>query len=180
MKIMFNNSFKLLTMLFLTVGLSFTLTSSVFSEGLHHHKKKGKDKGSFCSSAKAKLEANWTLEDCFSPIANCTAGKVYKGGFLNGETYYTAMDASYGAGLLSEPLSTVSYAGEFMIKTKHGSLFFTDVGFMEGAYNVFSEVDRVVSGTGRFEGATGLLFISGDVTATGFSGVITGEICLAK
>jgi len=45
---------------------------------------------------------------------------------------------------------------------------------------VFSEFDRVVSGTGRFEGASGTLFIYGDAfpDGTGFLGTIEGPLCL--
>ena len=54
----------------------------------------------------------------------------------------------------------------------------SDVGVLDAANNVFSEIDRIESSTGIFFGAKGILFISGNQTATGFTGKVTGSVCL--
>ena len=51
---------------------------------------------------------------------------------------------------------------------------------------VFTEIQRVTGGTGRFAGATGDLFVSGDSPgaepsgAVPFSSRVTGEVCLSR
>jgi len=54
----------------------------------------------------------------------------------------------------------------------------SDVGVLDTTRNVFSEIDRTEGSTGIFSGATGILFISGNQTATGFNGKVTGNLCL--
>ena len=46
----------------------------------------------------------------------------------------------------------------------------------------FTELDRVIAGTGLFANASGVLFISGDSYAdgSGFDGRISGKLCLVK
>ncbi len=111
---------------------------------------------------------------CTSPVGICTTGNMASG-LLRGTTSFTAL------ALATAPAqSTLAYAGSLSISTDQGTVTISDVGVLDQINLVFSEVDRITSGTGRFSGATGVLFISGNQTATGFEGKVTGEICLVQ
>ena len=136
---------------------------------------------SICIPIQANIEARFVTENCMSPVGLCTAGKITKGGLLNGTTEFTALGIAVAAGMPGiEPDTTLSYHGVLTITTKHGTLEISDVGVFDQVTGVFSELDRVVSGTGRFEDASGTLFIYGDAFAddSGFTGSIAGQVCL--
>ena len=121
-------------------------------------------------------------EPCDSPVALCTTGVISGGGILRGTTRFTALALGPAAG---EPPTTLSYSGELVVTTKHGSITFSDAGIFDTdpSVSAFSELDRVVAGlgSGRFLGASGLLFIAGTASAGGaaFEGDIRGEVCIA-
>ena len=120
-------------------------------------------------------------EPCDSPVALCTTGVISGGGILRGTTRFTALALGPAAG---EPPTTLSYSGELVVTTKHGSITFSDAGIFDTdpSVSAFSELDRVVagSGSGRFLGASGLLFIAGTASAGGtvFEGDLRGEVCI--
>jgi hypothetical protein len=68
--------------------------------------------------------------------------------------------------------------GTLSITTNQGTLNISDVGVLDTTNNVFSEIDRIESSTGIFFGARGILFISGNEMATGFTWKVTGNVCL--
>ncbi|MDH3910862.1 MAG: hypothetical protein OEU09_06155, partial [Rhodospirillales bacterium] len=107
-------------------------------------------------------------EPCASPVALCTTGVISGGGILRGTTSFTALALGPAAG---EPVTTLSYSGELVVTTKHGAITFSDAGIFDTdpAVSAFSELDRVVdgSGSGRFLGASGLLFIAGTASGGG-------------
>ena len=137
-----------------------------------------------CIPVQAKIEAFFVVEGCESPVGLCTAGTITRGGFLDGTTSFTALATAEGAGLPGgiEPLSTLSYTGILEVAAAHGTLTLSDVGVLDPETGVFSELDRITDGTGKFEGASGVLFIYGNTTAggTGFIGTIKGEVCLVQ
>ncbi len=94
------------------------------------------------------------------------------------------MTATPQAGLVGsvDPLTALAYTGELHVTTLRGDIIFRDVGVLDQTFGVFSEVDKAIEGTGIFTDATGTLFIYGNVVGggTGFSGAISGEICLAR
>ena len=94
-----------------------------------------------------------------------------------------ALAAAPAAGMSGvEAESTLSYNGELIIITRRGTLEISDVGVFDQAAGKFTELDRVIAGTGMFANASGVLFISGDSYAdgSGFDGRISGELCLVK
>jgi hypothetical protein len=100
----------------------------------------------------------FVVEGCTSPVGSCTVGSITNGGFLNGETSFTAFGAAIAAGMNGiEPDSTSSYSGLLTITTKHGILTISDVGVFDTAMGKFSEIDRVIEGTGMFQESTGVL-----------------------
>ena len=109
---------------------------------------------------------------CPSPVGICTTGAIASGP-LKGTTSFTALALTPGPAP-----STLAYTGTLTIATDQGTLNISDVGVLDQANAVFSEIDRIQGGTGIFSGATGVLFISGKETTTGFEGKVTGNLCL--
>lgn len=127
-----------------------------------------------------RIDTLFTSEDCQSPIGLCTRGTISGGGPLNGATCYTTLAAAPSAGLPAavEPPTTLAYGGTLVITAKRGTLTFSDIGIFDQANLVWSEIDRPVSGTGIFAGASGVIFGYGDAPGgTGFVGTFKGELC---
>lgn len=134
-----------------------------------------------CIPVNATIKALFFSADCESPVGLCTAGQISGGGILNGETRFTAQGIAAAAGMTGiEPDSTLSYHGVLEIITQHGVLYMRDVGVFDQVIGVYSEVDRITAGIGRFENARGTLFIHGNAftDGSGFDGEIRGQICL--
>ncbi|MDQ3666835.1 MAG: hypothetical protein M3410_09690 [Acidobacteriota bacterium] len=77
----------------------------------------------------------------------------------------------------------VSYTTDVTVKTNRGVLKTHNVGIFDFATGLFTEIARIDPNTssGRFAGATGVLFTSSKTTDGGatFESRVTGEICLA-
>ncbi|MEM1346910.1 MAG: hypothetical protein AAGI01_00030 [Myxococcota bacterium] len=127
-------------------------------------------------------------EGCDSPFGLCTTGtstSVF--GLLNGTTSYSAQglggqpvaEASILTPATAEPDTTWAFGGDLILTTAYGDLIFRDIGVLDTAIGVLSEVARVQMGTGLFMGATGNLFIFGETTAdgSGFDAKYRGELC---
>ncbi len=111
--------------------------------------------------------------------ANGTTGKITHGGILNGTTQLV-----YTSGVLPTPdPNSVSYTTDFTVTTNRGVLKTHNVGIFDFATGSFTEIARIDpnASSGRFAGATGVLFTSGKTTDGGatYQSRITGEICLA-
>lgn len=124
-----------------------------------------------CRSVKGKL----------SEVSNGTGttGRITQGGILNGTTQLI-----FTSGVLATPdPTTISYTDDFTITTNRGVLKTHNVGIFDFATGSFTEIARIDpnASSGRFAGATGVLFTSGQTTDGGatFQSKITGEICLA-
>lgn len=108
-----------------------------------------------------------------------TDGIVTNGGFLNGTTH-----AVFTSGFTSTPdPTTFSFTADLTITTDKGILTLSAVGIFDVVNGVFTDISRVVGSesTGIFEGATGILFISGKTTdGINFEDVIIGEICFEE
>jgi hypothetical protein len=128
----------------------------------------------------AHIHATLTASGCTSPVGLCTAGTVSGLGIYGGTTYFTAQGAAMAAGMSGvEPDSTLSYAGDLQITTRFGNLTISDVGIWDQMSLVYTEVQRVVMGTGIYAGATGTLFSSGSTPGgTAVDGLIRGTLCL--
>lgn len=116
-----------------------------------------------------------------SPMGVCAGGTITSG-ILKGTkfAFYTA--AAETACLSTEPDSVLSYSATAFFTTKHGVLELSQLGVSDLGHQVFTELNRVVDGTGRFYEASGELFISGTFSLpdiiTGFESKITGTLCL--
>jgi hypothetical protein len=109
--------------------------------------------------------------DCPSPVGVCTDGTISSGAFA-GTTTFVAMTARAGP----SPDSTF-YEGDLVITAADGTITLRDNGMLNGATNFYLEMQEVVSGTGGYQGYSGLLISQGMATATGFEGVLSGSIC---
>lgn len=148
------------------LGLIFAAQTSVASE---------------CENIKARLSGSSFL--CGdSPVGLCSDG-IINSGILKGtkEAVYTA--AAPSAGLWTEGPWVLSYSADAVFTTMDGELYLRQLGVADTLRKVFTEINRVVGGTGRFHEASGDLFISGtQITsdlATDFDSNITGTLCLS-
>ena len=120
-----------------------------------------------------------TISEVGNPTG--TMGRITKGGILNGTT-----QLFYTSGVLATPDPTAfSYTTVVTITTDKGQLKTSNVGVFETetALFRFSEIGRIdpTASTGRFAGATGVLFTNGKTIDGGgtFQSTIIGEICFA-
>jgi len=117
--------------------------------------------------------------NCPSPYRFCAAGTVEGNRGLNGTTYFV-LDG-VGTAPVSAPGFNVT-SGLLVYTTDEGTLTVreTGVGKLSGSPSngVLTSIQEIVSGTGRFAGATGTLYN----TAVDINGVfysdITGTLCL--
>ena len=127
---------------------------------------------------------NTTLTSVADLAAFTTEG-VIKSGFLKGTTQFTGDPVSLSliTSVPSPPVEplTFSYTGALTITTDKGTLTTRSVGVFEGVpFGLGSQFDRVVGGTGIFEGAKGNLFYNFEADDMGqaFVSAVSGEICL--
>ncbi len=116
-----------------------------------------------------------------SPGGVCSDGTI-RSGILKGTKLAVYAAAAPSAGLpgVESPL-VLSYTADAVFTTDQGELHLSQLGVVDPFRQVFTELNRVVGGTGRFDQASGDLFISGTTSIGGmfFESVITGEVCLA-
>ena len=119
-------------------------------------------------------------ENCMSPYRFCAAGTVEGNRGLNGTTYYV-MDGR-GTPPETAPGFNVS-SGLLVYTTDEGTLTVreTGVGKLTGSPSngVLTSIQEIVSGTGRFAGATGTLYNTAVDINSVFYSDITGTLCLA-
>jgi hypothetical protein len=116
-----------------------------------------------------------------SPIGICADGTITSG-ILKGTKLAVYTAGAPGAGLFTESPVVASYSANAVFTTKHGELHLSQLGVTDPINQIFTELNRVVGGTGRFLGATGELFISGTLNTpelvTGFESRVTGTVCI--
>jgi len=125
-----------------------------------------------CTPIRTNIVTGYSLgPDCASPVGVCTAGTLFSGR-VAATTYFTARSVMPG---LSPDL--LVYTGELVLTLGDGTITIRDHGLLNSTTAYFFEVQKVISGTGAYAGATGLLTSRGLSTATGFQGLVTGTIC---
>ena len=115
-----------------------------------------------------------------SPGGLCADGTIWSG-ILKGTKLAVYTAAAPSAGLPDvEPPFVLSYAAEAVFTTDQGELHLDQLGVLDPFRQVFTELGRVVGGTGRFDQASGDLFISGTMglDGTSFESEVTGTVCL--
>jgi len=120
----------------------------------------------------------------FDPATGVVFGPVTNAGILNG----TLEDViNFGAGFVFTPdPNVVAYTSDLTITTIHGQLRASPVttqSVVTGSGAEWGNINPNTS-TGRFAGATGMIFIIfkpvGDPSIGPYQAEITGEICLAN
>ena len=143
--------------------------------------------GVFCMGHSALAQGNCqqvkaTTIDVFTG-GNTSSGTVTQGGLLNGArlTVYRPGGAS------TQDPNVVTFLGDMTITTNQGQLKTSNVYLFDFVTQQDTTLMRIdpAGSTGRFAGATGLLFLNvskGIVNGTVFTylGDITGEICFAN
>jgi hypothetical protein len=79
-----------------------------------------------------------------------------------------------------EPVANLAYSGQVTIVAKRGTLVTSDLGVLDAAHLVFTEMERPVSRTGVFTGpGSNVFFISGSLVdnGQGFQGKLSGIVC---
>jgi hypothetical protein len=135
-----------------------------------------------CKAVHADVQETATTENCMSPVPFCTTGTIDGNHGLEGTTFF-----SLDGGAATPPTSPGirSYSGVFTITTELGELVLRETGVSyprpgnpEGG--VLSSIIEVKSGTGRYEGATGLMFFHGRSLSGTFDVKLVGTLCTLK
>ena len=133
-----------------------------------------------CKQIKASGTSVIVTTDCRSPIGLCAAGFITGDQLIRGATFASVLGAAPSIGLPGiEAETTVSLAGERTITTSDGTLAFRFVTVFDTARGEFAEINRVTGGSGKFEGATGTLWLTG-TGITSFISEVTGQICTTR
>ena len=161
----------------ITLALALALAPRVIAQDAREH----------CVRVSAHIHALFTTSGCASPVGLCTAGTLH--GFPGGTTRFEALGlggAPVGQASIvtpaAEPGTTWSYRGNLTYSTPVGDLRLEDVGVLDTIRGTYTELQRVVGGTGTFAHATGNLFSYGHTTAAGdgFDGAVRGDVCLPR
>ena len=145
--------------------------------------------GTLTGSRQTKAEGQChqinTTQTVVADFATFTTAWEIKLGFLKGTTKFTGDPSSLSPITDTnlppvEPL-TFSYSGDLEITTHDGTLATRSVGVFEGVpFGVGTQFDRVIGGTGLFNGASGFLFFIFEADSTGeaFVSSVSGEVCV--
>jgi hypothetical protein len=133
-----------------------------------------------CRPVRAHVHTTLTAVNCASPVNICTTG-VIDGGPFHGATSFFTFNAAPSAGMPgTEAPENLSYSGTFSVTQADGTFESADLGVLDQhSAELFTEMVRPLSGTGRFSHPSGQMFISGAIVEnnTAFDGFLTGEIC---
>src|SRR5262245_51197399 len=136
-----------------------------------------------CKQIHADLVENQSTTECRPGHSVCFLGQVDGNHGLRGTTYFRG---EQGAFFPPTAPTFRSYVGSFEYTTATGTMTMREMGLTEpfnasnpesGVVNAFQ---RIVSGTGEFEGATGYLFVSGFNRNQRVVTTVHGEICVAE
>ncbi len=119
------------------------------------------------------------VENCASPVGVCGQGR-FSGG-LRGP--YTSQFLTFVPTAETETTGVLLFSAEATLQARlsgrAGELTFKEAGAFRTTSGEFAEILTVVSGTGGFVGATGVLTSTGSVDATlSGGGVYDGTLCL--
>lgn len=180
---------KLMTLVavMLTFGLFF-LEPTASAQSPHNDPRAGMraQRGSAEQSASAKsperdcIQARGDMIEVSPGSGLVTTGTITKGGILNGTTE-TVFNPAF---VFTPDPNGVSYIGDLTITTHRGRLKTSNVYLYDFATGLFTVLGRINpdASTGRFAGATGVLYFNGKTIGNGltYQQSITGEICFAN
>jgi hypothetical protein len=132
-----------------------------------------------CHRVHAMIIDSRTTDGCTSPYF-CAAGLSYGNLGLNGSTYFT-MD-----GIVKAPdpagAGMAATTGILVYTTAHGTLTVRETGIgnmkADASSGIGSSFEQVQGGTGRYAGATGVLYLASEAGNGQFVAEVSGELCL--
>lgn len=136
-----------------------------------------------CKAVHADLVENRSEICRPGDTAPCFLGEVDGNHGLRGTTYFKGEASAF---FPSGAPTFRSYVGNFEYTTATGTLTIREMGLSEPSNNptpdggVVNAFQRIVSGTGEFEGATGFLFVSGFNRSGHIQTTVHGTICTAN
>ena len=156
-------------------GIAFLLALSACCSMANAH---DRDRNN-CREVRALIVDTSAPADCPSPYRFCAAGTVEGNRGLNGTTYFV-LDG-VGTAPLTAPGFNVT-TGLLTYTTPEGTLTVRETGMGKLTGNpsngVLTSLQEIVSGTGKFAGATGTLYNAAvDINGVFYSD-ITGTLCL--
>jgi len=136
------------------------------------------DRHDGCHNIRATIIDAPTTDGCTSPFSFCAAGEVTGNHGLDGSTYYT-FDGFANAPATAPGLGEST--GILVYTTSRGTLTVreTGVGNMgaQALGGVGASLEQVISGTGRFTGASGTLYLASTATGGQYTAIVTGALC---
>jgi len=162
--------------MFKSKGIAFLLAVSACSVGAATAHDKDRNN---CREVRALIVDTSAPVDCPSPYRFCAAGTVEGNRGLNGTTYFV-LDG-VGTAPVTAPGFNVT-TGLLTYTTEEGTLTVRETGMGKLTGNpsngVLTSLQEIVSGTGKFAGATGTLYNAAvDINGVFYSD-ITGTLCL--
>lgn len=74
--------------------------------------------------------------------------------------------------------AVLSYAGSVLVTAKDGTFTTTNAGVYDSARKAFSQLDRIVGGTGKFSNTKDrFIFVMGTGNDAGFTTHVRGDLC---
>jgi hypothetical protein len=132
-----------------------------------------------CLRIRAVIVDSSAPAGCTSPFHFCALGTIQGNHGLRGITYFV-LD-----GVAPPPATAPGFvmtSGTVVITTPHGTLVGRQTGTSKlvgrPSNGFLAEVQEISSGTGRFAGATGVLYLNGVDVNSVFTSQVSGELCL--
>jgi len=119
-----------------------------------------------CKPVSGTFEA--TIVPCPAPL--CTAGTL-TGGLTSSYAFTMTSAAQEG------PVLTFTGASTITNTFGDARLFGADTGWINFATGQFETTVNIVGGTKQYDGASGQLVATGNLTPTGTAGTYAGELC---
>ncbi len=132
-----------------------------------------------CRTIVAVQHDRLTTDGCTSPIGFCAAGTFRGNHGFRGNFFFSALSFDP---IVSDALGRLVVPGVSTYTTDDGRLTISDVSVFDTPRGTFAGVGRITEGTGRFAGATGDVFTTGNVSSDGlsFTTLMTAEVCFAN
>ena len=130
-----------------------------------------------CKKIHATIVDAQVTEGCTSPNKFCAEGTVEGNHGLNGTTYFRMDGAVRGPATAPGSLAT---SGILVYTTDGGTLTVRESGLSglrESGQGYFTAFQEVLEGTGEHAGATGHLWVLGEVVGSVFESEVRGVIC---
>ena len=135
--------------------------------------------GNHCRPIRGYVKVEFTTENCTSPVGLCTKGRLWGDPLFSGHTSYVTEKA---AGSSEDPTAqkSLTYSGTMKIATRLGMVKVTDLGLFDKQAGYISSQSRTLTGSGKLQGLTGVLFTIGSANSTGFISEVRGRACFHR